>query len=40
MICRAGFDDTLMTLDTLTRQDFNLPVDLAIRPFQNIKDAF
>ncbi|KAK2174216.1 hypothetical protein NP493_817g01013 [Ridgeia piscesae] len=39
-VIKTGFDDTLITLDSLSRQDFNLPVDLAIRPFQNIKDAF
>ncbi|KRT81915.1 hypothetical protein AMK59_4995 [Oryctes borbonicus] len=35
-----GFQDSLQSLDTLTKYKFDLPVDLAIRQFQNIKDVF
>ena len=35
-----GFDDALVSLDSLTKIEFDLPTDLAIRPFQNIRDAF
>lgn len=35
-----GFEDSLCTLDKLKDFDFDLPVDLAVRQFQNIKDAF
>ena len=36
----SGFDDALVSLDRLSKLDFTLPVDLAVRPFTNIKDAF
>jgi len=39
-ICHAGFDDALSSLDKLTTANFQLPIDLAVRPFHNIKDAF
>ena len=35
-----GFQDAFHTLDRLTNHKFDLPVDLAIKHFQNIKDAF
>ncbi|XP_075527538.1 RUN domain-containing protein 1 [Dermacentor variabilis] len=37
---KTGFDDALRSLDRLTGFDFDLPVDLAVRQLQNIKDAF
>jgi hypothetical protein len=37
---QTGFEDALRSLDKLSRVNFDLPVDLAIRQFQNIKDAF
>lgn len=36
----VGFDDALKSLDKLNGIPFKLPVDLAVRPFSNIKDAF
>lgn len=36
----AGFKDSLQSLDVLTPYKFDLPVDLAIHQFQNIKDIF
>jgi aminoglycoside N3'-acetyltransferase len=39
-VIKTGADDTLHTLDRLTKLHFTLPVDLAIRPFNNINDAF
>lgn len=36
----VGFDDALKSLDKLNSIPFKLPVDLAVRPFSNIKDAF
>lgn len=35
-----GFQDAFHSLDRLTHVHFNLPVDLAVRQFQNMKDAF
>ncbi|KAM7287590.1 oxysterol-binding protein-related protein 11 isoform X2 [Ixodes scapularis] len=35
-----GFEDALRSLDSLAAFDFDLPVDLAIRQLQNMKDAF
>ncbi|XP_064599758.1 RUN domain-containing protein 1-like [Liolophura sinensis] len=37
---RTGFEDALKTLDKLNAVTFKLPVDLAVRQFSNIKDAF
>lgn len=37
---KTGFQDSLQSLDQLTSYKFDLPVDLAIRQFQNIKDVF
>lgn len=39
-VVKTGFDDSLVSLERLMKLNFNLPTDLAIRPFQNIKDAF
>ncbi|KAK2588504.1 hypothetical protein KPH14_001081 [Odynerus spinipes] len=39
-VVKTGFQDAFHTLDKLTRYKFDLPVDLAVRQFQNIKDAF
>ncbi|KAE8739031.1 hypothetical protein FOCC_FOCC015476 [Frankliniella occidentalis] len=39
-VCKTGFEDTLQTLEKLKDFEFELPVDLAVRQFQNIKDAF
>lgn len=36
----AGFQDSLKSLDALTPYKFDLPTDLAVRQFQNIKDVF
>lgn len=37
---QTGFQDALHCLDTLTSIKFDLPVDLAVRQFQSIKDVF
>lgn len=37
---RTGFEDSLHSLDRLVQYEFDLPVDLAVRQLQNIKDAF
>ncbi|CAH0562462.1 unnamed protein product [Brassicogethes aeneus] len=39
-VAKTGFQDSLRSLDILTGYKFDLPVDLAIRQFQNIKDVF
>ncbi|XP_012250836.2 RUN domain-containing protein 1-like [Athalia rosae] len=39
-VVKTGFQDGFHTLDRLTNHKFDLPVDLAVRQFQNIKDAF
>ncbi|CAD5119154.1 DgyrCDS7792 [Dimorphilus gyrociliatus] len=39
-VVKTGFDDALRSLESLTSVEFRLPVDLAVRPFKNIKDAF
>ncbi|XP_067654664.1 RUN domain-containing protein 1-like isoform X1 [Haliotis asinina] len=39
-IARTGFDDTLKSLERLNAVNFRLPVDLAVRNFSNIRDAF
>lgn len=39
-VVKTGFQDSLKSLDVLTKYKFDLPVDLAIRQFQNIKDVF
>ncbi|XP_046407222.1 RUN domain-containing protein 1 isoform X2 [Ischnura elegans] len=39
-VSRTGFEDSFQSLDKLTQFNFDLPVDLAVRQFQNIKDAF
>ncbi|KOX73287.1 RUN domain-containing protein 1 [Melipona quadrifasciata] len=39
-VVKTGFQDAFHTLDRLTNYRFDLPVDLAVRQFQNIKDAF
>lgn len=39
-VAKTGFQDSLQSLDQLTNYKFDLPVDLAIRQFQNIKDVF
>ena len=36
----TGFDDAIKSLERLNTVKFRLPVDLAIRPFSNIRDAF
>lgn len=40
LLLQIGFQDAFHTLDRLTSYKFDLPVDLAVRQFQNIKDAF
>jgi len=40
LLLLLGFQDAFHTLDRLTNYKFDLPVDLAVRQFQNIKDAF
>lgn len=39
-VARTGFDDAIKALERLNNINFKLPVDLAVRPFSNIKDAF
>ncbi|XP_055301080.1 RUN domain-containing protein 1 isoform X2 [Sitodiplosis mosellana] len=39
-VAHTGFRDALRTIDRLSHHDFDLPVDLAVRQFQNIKDVF
>ncbi|XP_072929976.1 RUN domain-containing protein 1-like [Epargyreus clarus] len=39
-IVNTGFQDALQSLDRLTPYNFELPVDLAVKQFQNIKDVF
>lgn len=39
-VVNTGFQDTLQSLDRLTPYNFDLPVDLAVKQFQNIKDVF
>ncbi|CAI9733691.1 Hypothetical predicted protein [Octopus vulgaris] len=39
-VARTGFDDTLKSLEPLNSINFKLPVDIAVRPFSKIKDAF
>nr|XP_012222670.1 PREDICTED: RUN domain-containing protein 1 [Linepithema humile] len=39
-VVKTGFQDAFHALDRLTSYKFDLPVDLAVRQFQNIKDAF
>ncbi|XP_054707861.1 RUN domain-containing protein 1-like [Uloborus diversus] len=37
---KTGFEDVLKSLDRISHLDFDLPVDLAVRQLQSIKDAF
>ncbi|XP_058796945.1 RUN domain-containing protein 1 [Phymastichus coffea] len=39
-VVKTGFQDAFHTLDKLTKYKFDLPIDLAIQQFQNIKEAF
>lgn len=39
-VARTGFRDGLKSIDRLSCYHFNLPADLAVRQFQNIKDVF
>ncbi|XP_035900572.1 RUN domain-containing protein 1 [Anopheles stephensi] len=39
-VANTGFRDGLKTLDRLSQYRFDLPVDLSIRQFKNIKDVF
>ncbi|XP_050527657.1 RUN domain-containing protein 1 [Daktulosphaira vitifoliae] len=39
-VAQTGFEDALHSLEKLNQYNFELPVDLAIRQLQNIKDAF
>lgn len=39
-VARTGFEGALTVLSRLDSCSFNLPVDLAVRPFKNIRDAF
>ncbi|KAK0049338.1 RUN domain-containing protein 1 [Biomphalaria pfeifferi] len=39
-VARTGFEDALRSLERLLVINFSLPVDLAVRTFSNIKDAF
>ncbi|XP_044020404.1 RUN domain-containing protein 1-like isoform X2 [Aphidius gifuensis] len=39
-VVKTGFQDAFYALDRLTNVKFELPVDLAVRQFTNIKDAF
>ncbi|XP_068212199.1 RUN domain-containing protein 1-like [Palaemon carinicauda] len=37
---KTGFEDSFRSLERLNKYNLDLPVDLAVQPFQNIKDAF
>ncbi|XP_075218419.1 RUN domain-containing protein 1-like isoform X2 [Lycorma delicatula] len=39
-VAKTGFEDSLFSLEKLNQFHFDLPVDLAVRQLQNIKDAF
>lgn len=39
-VVKTGFEDGFQTLEKLNQFHFDLPVDLAVRQLQNIKDAF
>lgn len=39
-VAKTGFEDSYHSLERLNLIAFDLPVDLAVRPFQNIKDVF
>lgn len=39
-VARTGFEDALQSLERLLVINFRLPVDLAVRPFSTIRDAF
>lgn len=39
-VVNTGFQDALQSLDRLTPYNFDLPIDLAVKQFQNIKDVF
>lgn len=39
-VAKTGFEDSYRSLDKLSSVNFDLPVDLAVRQFQNIRDAF
>ena len=39
-VARTGADDALVVCDQLNKFTFRLPVDLAIRQFTHVKDAF
>lgn len=39
-VVNTGFQDALQSLDRLTPHKFDLPIDLAVKQFQNIKDVF
>ena len=37
---KTGFEDVFCAMNKLKLYEFNLPVDLAVKQFSNIKDAF
>lgn len=39
-VAHTGFRDALRTIDRLSHHHFELPIDLAVRQFQSIKDVF
>ncbi|CAL4061317.1 unnamed protein product, partial [Meganyctiphanes norvegica] len=39
-VSKTGFEDSFRSLEKICKYNFDLPVNLAVRPFQNIKDAF
>uniref|UniRef100_A0A0R3S7C6 RUN domain-containing protein n=1 Tax=Elaeophora elaphi TaxID=1147741 RepID=A0A0R3S7C6_9BILA len=39
-VARTGCEDTYQLLERLHKYNFHLPVDLAVRPFHQMKDAF
>uniref|UniRef100_A0A915D7U6 RUN domain-containing protein n=1 Tax=Ditylenchus dipsaci TaxID=166011 RepID=A0A915D7U6_9BILA len=39
-VCRTGCEDIRPLLEKLHEYNFDLPVDLAVRPFEHIKEAF
>ncbi|XP_066944735.1 RUN domain-containing protein 1-like isoform X2 [Macrobrachium rosenbergii] len=39
-VSKTGFEDAFRSLEKLNKYNLDLPVDLAVQPFQNIKDAF
>ncbi|KAL7642120.1 UNVERIFIED_CONTAM: hypothetical protein RMT77_006680 [Armadillidium vulgare] len=39
-VAKTGFEDAFRSMEQLSKYNFELPVDLALKPFHNIKDVF